>query len=98
MVRTQPDIQISLWDNVASFDPSSELLFRSEAVWIDTVGYDDTNRLSDQSSFQEVLRFLDDHDLRDVRAIIWTVMPQERKDARLQKQAEFINLFKEGEV
>ena len=69
-----------------------------DAVWIDTVGYDDTNRLSDQSSFQEVLRFLDDHDLRDVRAIVWTVMPQERKDARLQKQAEFINLFKEGEV
>ena len=48
----------------------------SEAVWIDTVGYDDTNRLSDQSSFQEVLRFVDDHDLRDVRAIVWTVMPQ----------------------
>ena len=47
---------------------------------------------------QEVLRFIDDHDLRDVRAIVWTVMPQERKDARLQKQAEFINLFKEGEV
>ena len=70
----------------------------SDAVWIDTVGYDDTNRLSDQSSFQEVLRFIDDHDLRDVRAIVWTVMPQERKDARLQKQAEFINLFKEGEV
>lgn len=70
----------------------------NDAVWIDTVGYDDTNRLSDQSSFQEVLRFIDDHDLRDVRAIVWTVMPQERKDARLQKQAEFINLFKEGEV
>ena len=69
-----------------------------DAVWIDTVGYDDTNRLSDQSSFQEVLRFIDDHDLRDVRAIVWTVMPQERKDARLQKQAEFINQFKEGEV
>ena len=48
----------------------------SDAVWIDTVGYDDTNRLSDQSSFQEVLRFVDDHDLRDVRAIVWTVMPQ----------------------
>ena len=70
----------------------------NDAVWIDTVGYDDTNRLSDRSSFQEVLRFIDDHDLRDVRAIVWTVMPQERKDARLQKQAEFINLFKEGEV
>ncbi len=70
----------------------------SQPVWIDTVGYDDTNRLSDQSSFQEVLRFVDDHELRDVRAIVWTVMPQERRDARLQKQAEFINQFREGEV
>ena len=63
-------------------------------MWIDTVGYDDTAHLSDQESFQEVLKFIDDHNLRDVKAIVWTIMPQERKDARLQKQADFINQFK----
>ena len=65
---------------------------------IDTVGYDDTNNLSDDESFKEVLRFIDDKNVRDIHAIIWTVMPQERMDARLQKQAEFINQFGEGMI
>ena len=64
-------------------------------VWIDTVGYDDSNAaMDDKESFQEVLKFIDANDLRSVRAIVWNVTSQERKDARLQRQAEFINLFK----
>ena len=29
-----------------------------------------------------------------MRAIVWTVLPQERRDARMQRQAEFINRFR----
>ena len=54
----------------------------SEPVWIDTVGYDDSKNLKDEDSFKEVLKFIDKHDVRDVHAIVWTVMPQERMDAR----------------
>ena len=54
----------------------------SEPVWIDTVGYDDSKKLKDEDSFKEVLKFIDKHDVRDVHGIVWTVMPQERMDAR----------------
>ena len=54
----------------------------AEPVWIDTVGYDDSKKLKDEDSFKEVLKFIDKHDVRDVHGIVWTVMPQERMDAR----------------
>ena len=31
-----------------------------------------------------------------VAAVVWTVVPQERRDARLQRQAEFIDQFRAG--
>lgn len=74
----------------------SNLRDPTEPVWIDTVGYDDSKNLRDEDSFREVLKFIDKHNVRDVHAIVWTVMPQERMDARLQKQANFINQFGEG--
>ncbi|TRY63572.1 hypothetical protein TCAL_15183 [Tigriopus californicus] len=66
--------------------------------WVDTVGYDDSTHLTDEESFQDVLKFIDQHDMKKVRAIVWTVMSQERNDARLQRQADFINQFKPGEI
>ena len=63
-------------------------------VWIDTVGYDDTTNIDDEQTFKNILKFIQKHDLTKVRAIIWTVLPQERKDARLQRQADFINRFR----
>jgi hypothetical protein len=62
------------------------------------VGYDDSTHLTDEESFQDVLKFIDQHDMKKVRAIVWTVMSQERNDARLQRQADFINQFKPGEI
>jgi len=67
-------------------------------VWIDTMGYDDTNRVDDEESFKEVLKFIQENHLCKVRAIVWTILPQERKDARLQRQAEFINRFREETI
>jgi len=67
-------------------------------VWIDTVGYDDTTCLEDEESFKEVLRYISDHRLLKVLAVVWTVLPQERCDARLQKQAEFIDQFRPGKI
>lgn len=66
------------------------------AVWIDTVGYDDTACLEDEESFKDVLRYMAEHGLLKVAAVVWTVLPQERRDARLQRQAEFIDQFRGG--
>ncbi len=66
----------------------SNLRDPTEPVWIDTVGYDDSKNLRDEDSFREVLKFIDKHNVRDVHAIVWTVMPQERMDARLQKASQ----------
>ena len=66
----------------------------SKPVWIDTVGYDDTNNIDDEETFKNILKFIQKQELNKVKAIIWTVLPQERKDARLQRQANFINRFR----
>ena len=62
----------------------SDLKKSSRPVWIDTVGYDDTTRLDDEESFKSVLKFIQEENLLKIKAIIWTILPQERKDARLQ--------------
>jgi len=67
-------------------------------VWIDTVGYDDSSKVDDAESFKEVLRFIQEKRLLKIKAIVWTILPQERKDARLQRQAEFINRFREEAI
>jgi len=70
----------------------------SKPVWIDTVGYDDSSLADDTESFKEVLKFIQEKRLLKIKAIIWTILPQERKDARLQRQAEFINRFREEAI
>ena len=77
---------------------TADLRSPGSPVWIDTVGYDDTNRVDDEESFKEVLKFIQENHLCKVRAIVWTILPQERKDARLQRQAEFINRFREETI
>ena len=62
----------------------ADLTKPSQPVWIDTVGYDDTSRLDDEESFKNVLKFIQEENLLKIKAIIWTILPQERKDARLQ--------------
>jgi len=67
-------------------------------VWVDTRGYDDSADLSDQDSYRDLLKFLSSERLLKVKAIVWTVNSQERKDARLRRQADFINQFKDIEI
>jgi len=76
----------------------SDLTDESKPVWIDTVGYDDTTNVDDEETFKSILKYIQEHQLTQVRAIIWTVMPQERRDARLQRQADFINRFREENI
>ena len=68
---------------------------QDKPVWIDTVGYDDTDNVDDEETFKNILKFIQQNNLMKIRAVVWTVLPQERKDARLQRQADFINRFRE---
>ena len=67
-------------------------------VWVDTVGYDDTGGGDDEATFRSILQFIQGEQLTRVRAVVWTVLPQERRDARLQRQADFINRFREERI
>ena len=49
---------------------------------------------SDNSTFKDILQFVNDNKLLKVKAIIWNVLPNIRKDAVLTKQAKLIDLFK----
>ena len=62
------------------------------------MGYDDSTNRNDEDNFKEVLRFMDENHLKDVHAIVWTVSPTPRMDAKLQKQANFINQFGDGMI
>ncbi|CAB4065683.1 unnamed protein product [Lepeophtheirus salmonis] len=67
------------------------------SIWVDTVGWDDID-CEDADSFKEVLRFIDKNDIMNVKAILWNVIPNIRRDALLSKQAAIIDLFKPGEI
>ena len=52
----------------------------------------------DDSTFKDILRFIGDQQLLRVKAIIWNILPNVRKDALLSKQARLIDLFKPKEI
>ena len=52
----------------------------------------------DDLTFKEILQFINDNRLLKVKAIIWTVLPNVRKDALLKKQANLIDRFKPTEI
>ncbi len=53
---------------------------------------------SDDHTFKDILRFIGDNQLLRVKAIIWNILPNVRKDALLTKQARLIDLFKPKEI
>ena len=64
-------------------------------MWVDSIGFDGTDSTrSDEEAFQYILRFLQEHGISHVAGIIWTVNPDGRMTAKLQKQAWLINQFK----
>ena len=64
-------------------------------MWIDSVGFDGTDSdRSDEEAFQYILMFLQEQGISHVVGIIWTVNPDGRMTAKLQKQAWLINQFK----
>ena len=52
----------------------------------------------DDSTFKDILRFIGDQQLLRVKAIIWNILPNVRKDALLSKQARLIDLFKPRDI
>ena len=67
-------------------------------TWIDTMGLEDPDA-NDETTFQNMLRFLYRHDLTRIKAIIWTVHPGTiRQDATLNKQAKLIDMFMEKDI
>jgi len=66
--------------------------------WVDTEGMDDVTK-DDTEIFQDILQFLNRHNLTSVKAILWTVhLGTIRKDATLCKQAKFINAFADKSI
>ena len=54
--------------------------------------------ISDDSTFKDILRFICEHELLQVKAIVWNILPNVRRDALLTKQARLIDLFKPKEI
>ena len=52
----------------------------------------------DDSTFKNILQFICDEELLHVKAIVWNILPNVRKDALLTKQARLIDLFKPGDI
>lgn len=69
----------------------------NKLVWVDTVGWDDAD-LEDDSTFKDILGFINDAKLLRVKAIVWSILPNCRKDALLMKQAKMIDLFRPGDI
>ena len=65
-----------------------------EPVWVDTMGWDD-DTLKDESAFKCILSFLREEDLR-VKAVLWMILPNIRRDALLLKQARMIDRLGRG--
>jgi len=78
--------------NNRSIFPDSQHLF-----FVDTVGFEDPD-VDDAETFKDILRFIDNNNIANLRAVIWTVMPNVRQDALLNRQAALIDKFGEREV
>ena len=56
---------------------------------IDCVGWDDTE-VDDDETFREILRFICSNYLTSIKAILWHVLPNVRRDALLTRQARYL--------
>jgi len=66
-------------------------------ILIDTVGYEDSSGISDEVIMKDILVTLCVKKIKQVY-IIWCIKPSDRATSPLQKQAQFINLFKQNEI
>ena len=57
-----------------------------------------SNHISDNDTFKDILMFINEHNLHQVKAIIWNINPNIREDDLITRQAYLINLFKEDEI
>ena len=61
-------------------------------AWIDTVGWDDA-QFEDDETFKDILRFIDENYMTNVKAVVWAIHPNVRCDAVLSSQAKLIEKF-----
>lgn len=71
---------------------------QTSPIWMDTMGFDDSQGAKDTETFRQILKQVDSKKLNKVAALIWTISPEERSSQRLKRQAEFINQFREGNI
>ena len=66
-------------------------------MWIDTVGWGDRG-LEDEESYQDTLRFMENNGINRIKAVIWNIIPNQRKDATMAKEAQFIDKLQPKEI
>ena len=72
-------------------------LYEDQFMWIDTVGWGDRG-LEDEELFQDAIRFIENNGISHIKAVIWNVIPNQRKDATVIKQAQFIDKLQPREI
>ena len=77
---------------------SSESIFPEtrNLFFVDTVGWEDPDGVDDDETFKDILRFIDNNNIANLKAVIWTVNPNVRQDAQLNRQAALIDKFGSG--
>ena len=56
-------------------------------LWIDTVGWEDAT-FDDGDTFRDIVGFLKSNGVTHIKAIIWCVIPNVRRDAALARQVK----------
>jgi len=74
-----------------------DLKHASGVPWVDNPGWADTKGKSDNLLFKDLLWHLDKNNIQSVKAVVWCVSPNEKKDMMLQKQAKLIDMLTKDE-
>ena len=72
-------VQVPISDSVGSVTRRCCLyqnqLDLGAAAWLDTVGWEDLEK-DDNSTFREILRYVQENEIEKVLAVVWCVSPQ----------------------
>ena len=80
-----------------AYHSKSNIFEERNLFFVDTVGWEDAN-VDDEDTFKDILKFIDANNIINIRAVIWTVSPNVRQDALLNRQAALINKFGDKEI
>ena len=88
------EMKDTFWDQMKRLSNSftnSDCIVQS-LKFVDTPGWDDSGeKLQDNEIFRNIFRFLRDQGITHIRAIVWTINPEIRMTAGLQRQGSSDN-------